>query len=201
MMLDPEKTYVCGIDAARMGQDSSVIVVIELGDADKKISHRIVFIKEIKKNTMDALYEYVLWLHGKFNFQSIWVDSSGLGAGLSDFLIKELNSTKHQKFQKPGYNFKYRKTDIVKGVTFTLKSKMDMYSHLKILMERGMLKIPNHKKLIWEMSSFEYELTTGGQMKLHHPDTQGAHDDLCDALALAAQGTRQDTPGGVVWLS
>jgi hypothetical protein len=76
---------------------------------------------------------------------------------------------------------------------------MDMFSHLKMLMERGMLKIPADERLKWQLLSFEYELTPTGQMKLHHPDTQGAKDDYCDALALCAQGTREER-GGIAWL-
>jgi len=199
MEVKKDARYVAGLDCARAGQDSSVIIVLELGDDQKKIPHRVVFLKEIRKNTMDALYDYVLWLHGKFNFQSIYVDSTGLGAGLADFLIREINSMKQQKFVRPGYNFKYRKSDVVRGVTFTIKTKMDMFSHLKILMEQGMIKIPPDERLKWQLTSFEFELTSSGQMKLHHPDTQGARDDYVDALVLAAQGTREQR-GAIVWL-
>lgn len=200
MKPNPEKRYVAGIDAARSGEDSSVVIVIELGDSEKKIPHKVVFIKEIKKNTIDVLYEYVLWLHSKFNFQSIYVDSTGLGSGLADFLIKELNSPKYQKFKRPGYNFKYRATDIVKAITFTIRTKADIFSHMRILMERGMLQFPNNKKLLWQLRSFQYEMTDAGQIKLHHPDLHGARDDYVDALALACQGTRDEGGSCFVWV-
>jgi hypothetical protein len=58
-----------------------------------------------------------------------------------------------------------------------------MYSNLKILMEAGKLKIPNHKKLILQLLDLRYEATSSGQLKIHH--SERGHDDLTDGLALA----------------
>jgi uridine phosphorylase len=84
------RQYILGADLARMGQDSSVFIIIEQGDP-----HRVIFIKELKKNTMDQAIDYIKYLHGKYRFKKIVCDSTGLGAGVVDVLAKEFLSLIH----------------------------------------------------------------------------------------------------------
>ena len=67
-------------------------------------------------------------------------------------------------------------------MTFTLKSKKDMYSNLTKMLETGKLKLPVHKKLLDELFDLRYELTGTGEVKIHH--AEGGKDDYPDALAL-----------------
>jgi len=87
------------------------------------------------------------------------------------------------------YNIKYEQADIIVGLTFTLNTKQDIFSNLKLLMEQGQLIFPSHKKLIFELKDFRYEISASGNLKLHHSD--GGHDDFVDALACAAHGLKQ----------
>jgi phage FluMu gp28-like protein len=176
--------YILGADLARMGQDSSCYIIIEKGDP-----HKVVFIKEVPKNTMDQAIDYILFLHAKFKFSKIICDSTGLGAGVVDVLSKKLNS--YKQASQHNYNQKISSSDVVVGLNFTIKSKEDIFSNLKVLMEQGKLKYPDHKKLIYQLRDFRYETTPSGHLKLHH--SEGGHDDLVDALACAAHGLR--TPG------
>jgi len=48
-------TYILGADLARMGQDSSCYVIIKEGEP-----HKVVFVKEVMKNTMDEAIDYIL---------------------------------------------------------------------------------------------------------------------------------------------
>ena len=50
-------------------------------------------------------------------------------------------------------------------------------------MEAGKLKLPNHKKLIYELLDLKYEISSSGNMKIHH--SERGHDDYADSLALA----------------
>jgi len=178
------KTYILGVDFARMGEDQSSFIIIEEGEP-----HKVVFIKEIAKNTMDQAIDYVMYLHNKFQFKKIICDQTGLGAGAVDVLAKQLNASKTQK--EASYKDQYKTHDIVIGLTFTTASKQDIFSNLKVLMEQGKLKIPNYKKLIFQLKDFRYEITASGNLKLHH--SEGGHDDLVDALACAAHGLRART--------
>jgi len=118
-----------------------------------------------------------------------YCDSTGLGAGVVDVLAKKLNIPK--TLGEQNYNQKYASNDIIIGLTFTISVKEDIFSNLKLLMEQGKLRIPNHKKLIYQLKDFRYETTPSGHIKLHHSD--GGHDDLVDALACAAHGLRGNT--------
>ena len=177
-------SYVLGCDLARMGEDASSYIIIEEGEP-----HKVVFIKEVPKNTMDQAIDYILYLHSKFKFRKIVCDQTGLGAGVVDVLAKKLNAP--STLAQQNYNQKYATHDIVIGLTFTVKSKQDVFSNLKLLMEQGKIKIPDHKKLIWQLKDFRYELTPSGNIKLHHSD--GGHDDLVDALGCAAHALRAKT--------
>ncbi len=178
-------TYILGADLARMGEDTSSYIIIEQSEDEDK-PHKVVFIKEVPKNTMDEAIDYILFLHNKFKFSKIICDQTGLGAGVVDVLAKKLNIS--HSISPTNYNQKLINHDIVIGLTFTVKSKQDIFSNLKLLMEQGKLKIPDHKKLIFQLMDFRYETTPSGNIKLHHSD--GGHDDLVDALACAAHGLR-----------
>ena len=156
-------------------------MIIEEGEP-----HRVVFCKEVPKNTMDQAIDYVQFLHQKFRFKKIICDQTGLGAGVVDVLAKKFNPPKSMR--QNTYNQTYGTSDIVVGLTFTIKNKEDIFSNLKVLMEQGKIKIPNHKKLIYQLKDFRYETTPSGHLKLHH--SEGGRDDYCDALACAAHGLR-----------
>lgn len=179
------KQYYLGGDIARLGSDSTVLVIIEKGDVNQK--NKVVNIIEIKKCTLDIAIEKILELHNTFKFKKIFIDETGLGAGVTDVLARKLNpsySSNNIMQQTKTYN----STDIVIGVTFTIKTKMDIYSNLKILMEQRKLIYPDNRKLIYQLQDFKYEQTDSGNVKLHH--SSGGYDDYCDAMALAVQGLK-----------
>ena len=181
-IIDSGKQYILGADLARMGQDSSVFIIIEQSKVNK-----VIYLKELKKNTMDEAIDYIKFLHQKFKFKKIICDQTELGAGVVDVLAKDLNTPK-SKTPMTNYNQQYSAADIVVGLTFTLKNKEDIFSNLKLNMEQGNLIFPQHKRLIFELKDFRYEVTASGHLKLHH--SEGGHDDFVDALACAAHGLR-----------
>jgi len=174
--IHPRAEYVLGVDFARMGEDETVFVIIERMPGDDVLY--VVYVKETKHQLLTDAIGRVVYLHNRIKavnyegFKKIYLDETGLGAGPTDTLKEQL-----------GW--------IVEGVTFTLKSKQDMYSNLKMLMETGKLKLPNHKKLLFQLSDLRYELSSRGDMKIHH--SERGHDDFADALALAAWYFRKGT--------
>jgi hypothetical protein len=46
------------------------------------------------------------------------------------------------------------------------------------------------KKLYYELSDLRYEITSGGNTKIHH--SEGGHDDYPDALALCCWACKED---------
>ena len=158
----PKGKYYLGVDFARMGQDSSCFIVVEDAWNDDVI--RVVYIEETKHKLLTDAIGRVILLNHKFKFSKIYLDTTGLGAGPGDVLAEKLGGK-------------------VEQITFTSKSKQDIYSNLKVLMDKGKLKLPNNKKLLYELMDLRYEITSSGNMKIHH--SERGHDDYCDALALA----------------
>jgi phage FluMu gp28-like protein len=141
--------------------------VIEENWIDKQLY--VVYLEETKhKLTTDAVGR-IQAMHAKFKFKKINLDETGLGAGPTDIVKEKLGT-------------------ICEGITFTIQKKEDLYSNLKILMESGKLKIPNNKKLIYQLQDLRYELTSIGNVKIHH--SERGHDDYPTALALAVYDFR-----------
>jgi hypothetical protein len=154
--------YYLGVDFARMGQDSSVFCIIRKDLSNGEFS--ICYLEETKHKLLTDAIGRVRILNERFDFQRIVLDETGLGAGPTDVLREQI-----------GYK--------IEPLTFTVKSKQDIYSNLKLWMEKGRLKIPSHKKLIYQLSDLRYEIMSSGQFKIHH--SERGHDDYSDALALA----------------
>jgi len=104
-------------------------------------------------------------LDGKYDFEKVYLDETGAGEGPTDWLKESLSEER------------------VEGIKFTIKSKQDMYSNLRKMMEQGRIKFPNHKKLIYQLMDLRYETQSSGDLKIHH--SERGHDDYPDALALA----------------
>lgn len=160
-------SYGMGVDFARMGQDESIFIPILNMGGGLKINDII----ETKHKLLTDSIGRIINLDNDYNFTKILTDETGLGSGPTDVL--------REKF---GYK--------VEGMHFTVRSKMDMYSNLKKLMSQGLLKIPNHKKLIFQLLDLRYETMSNGDLKLHHSDK--GHDDYPDALALACWACKDE---------
>lgn len=174
------KNYYLGADIARMGQDSTCLMILRRDD-DK---NRIVKIVDIPKATLDYIIQLIIELHQRFRFEKMFIDETGLGAGVRDVLARQYNiyrsrnpATQHRDFSI---------SDTVIGIKFTIQSKIDIFSKLKVMMEQDRIAYPKNEKLIAQLRDFRYETTVGGNVKLHH--SEYGHDDYVDALALAAQG-------------
>lgn len=161
---EPYAQQFLGVDFARMGQDSCLFI---RGRKDDD-TLRIVEIIETRKKALTEAVGRIRMMDEKYHFAKIYLDETGMGAGPTDFLKEQ--------------------GQLIEPITFTIKSKLDIYSNLKALMEKGKIKIPNDKKLMYQLLDFRYELTSTGQMKLHH--SARGNDDYCDALALVALSNR-----------
>lgn len=164
--------YAMGNDIAGEGEDESVFISVLY----QGVNIRVVDISNYEKNKPREVVGKGMELYHKYKFDKMCLDKTGMGEGPADWLKEEL--------EKIGAN-----GSIVEGVRFTIQVKQDMYSNLKKLMNQGRLKFPNHRKLIYQLMDFRYEMTSSGEMKLHHAENK--HDDYCDALALACWACRE----------
>lgn len=168
-----KSTYTLGIDIARRGVDQTAFVILEKPFTSDK--YFVIFIQAVNFPNLTQTIGRVLNLHASFNFKKIYVDNTGLGAGVGDVLKEKLGG------------------GIIEEVTFTRKSKPEMFYNLKLLMQQGKLKIPDYiqgnidiaKKLYFQFLSIQQEFTGDSDIpRIYHRDNE--HDDIICALALAA---------------
>jgi len=148
-----------GVDPARHGEDRSVFISID-GNGN---------VFSIESETDSAITESigrVMYLHDQFNYRKICIDETSLGGGVVDVLKADMTGR------------------VVEGVTFSSKSKPDMYNTLKANLEQGEISLPDHNELRKELLDLEFEFTASKRMKIVPPD--GGHDDFADSLALAS---------------
>lgn len=165
--------YYLGVDCARYGLDSTVYITIA---EDSFGMLRVVNMIETSKKPITDIVNRVQALQRVFNYRGIYIDATGLGAGAADMLKEKGVPLRNM----PMSTNQERKGE---GIQFTLQNKEKLYKNLKLLMEKGRIFFPNHKKLIHQLSELQVDYTDAGHLKLHHPER--GHDDFPDALALA----------------
>lgn len=176
------KQYYIGADIARLGQDSTCIIIIEVENGAGKV----VQIVDIPKAKLDIVIERIRQLVTYYNPKRVFVDETGLGAGVSDILSRDYNMPKLQQGkQVSAFPHMVNYGDKIVGVKFSIQSKLDMYSNLQVLMNSSKIRYPAHPKLIAQLRDFRYEVTENQNVKLHH--SERGFDDYCDALALACK--------------
>ncbi len=82
----------------------------------------------------------------------------------------------------------------VEGIKFTVQTKEDMMTSLKIAMEQNRLAIPYHRRLCQQLNEQQYTYAKNGHLMFSHP--QNSHDDMTWALALAVSRSMQAPSSG-----
>ena len=154
--------YYLGVDFARLGEDSSVFTIVQRTIETGKCE--VLEIIETKGKRLTDAVGRIKMLDEKYHFKKVILDETGMGSGPTDFLLEDFAGR-------------------IEPVTFTVKSKMDIYSNLKVIMEKGLLKYAENKKLIYQLRDLRYEAMSSGQLKIHH--SERGHDDYTDSIALA----------------
>lgn len=170
--------FVLGADWARVeGGDRTVLTVVGVG-ADGR--GRVLWLKSFEGTSYVDQAAYVGWLHGLWRFRRIYSDASA--HAVNDLLRS--------------------KSLPVTPVPFSAPSKVELYSRLKAALEADRLVLPRHEALLRELSTFEYRISSGGNLLLHA--ITGGHDDYPDSLGLAARDLtkERESPGAariVLW--
>lgn len=163
-----------GVDVARGGHDRTVYTAV-----DEKGS--VFLIASEDTSTMPGVVGRIKSLDARHDFSGILIDENAVGGGVVDF------STEAPKLEGK-----------VEAVTFTTKTKQAMYQGLKKAFEAGEMQLPEHDRLIHELTSLQFDFTQHGKLRVHHPP--GGHDDFPDSLALANHGRNtHSTAGGRVY--
>jgi len=156
----PSSEYYGGTDFGKL-EDYSVIAVLQREGNLLKL----VYLYEFPIGTpYTNVIGHLVRANKKFNFRKMMIDQTGVG----EPVLEEL---KNQGFQG------------VEGLTFTAKTKEEMLTALKIVMEQKRLKMPYHRRLCQQINEQEYQYGKSGYLTFSHP--VGSHDDMLFALALA----------------
>ena len=173
------KDYFLGVDIARMGEDESTFEIIERMK-DGKLEQRENIVTTKTLTTMSTAE--ILRLNRKYDFKQIFIDAGGMGIGVLDQLLTEIETRRktiaidHEK-----HPLSYGKDhDSQKKVT-----KEDIFNNLLRLMERGDIKLLDDPEIYQSLQSVQYEYITDGkgQYKLK---IFGKYIHIADGLVRAA---------------
>ncbi len=169
-------SHFVGVDWGRR-IDASVVAVLERDDSADPPHLTLAHLKALDQTPYDRVMGYVAHVSEAFQARKVLADE---GAGLA-----QIDLLKTQGLP-------------VEGFGFTLASKVDLFSKLKVLLEQGRLTIPRgDRRLILELTNFRYAISPSGAMRLH-----GERDDLVDALGLAVtaawRGRYEPGPPGLL---
>ena len=169
-------TFYAGLDVGKQ-VDHSVLAVVQ----KTKGKRRLVYKHQFPLGTpYPDVIGHVARACQIFGFTSIYVDKTGVG----DAIVDEID-----EIGIPN----------VKGLVFTDRSKEEIFTYLKLLMEQKKLSIlPDDAELISQMNEQQYEYLQPKtarervHLKFWHPPRR--HDDQLFALALACYASKEEEP-------
>ena len=154
---NPLYMYHMGVDLAKY-QDFTVISVINLHTFEQVYLERFNQLDwNIQKARIEAIYH-------RFNRPTGFIDATGVG----DPIVEDLNAR--------GIN--------LEAFKFTEQSRKNLLNNLALKMEQRSVVLLDDDILKQELSYFQYELGTGGKLKVKAPDH--LHDDAVMGTALSA---------------
>ena len=156
-------SYYMGVDVARTGRDETVYTIVGLDESDH------VFVEEVDSESQSNIVNVAgrcKELADKYRVVTIFADETGLGGGLID-LGREQGLP-------------------MRGVTFTLQEKAEMYKNLRLLFENHRITMSQINKMVFQLSYLRREYTETGIMKIKSDE----HDDYPDSLALACKAAQ-----------
>ena len=146
----PEYEYVCGVDLARLGDDQSTFEIFERRNKNLLVQKESEITEKTKLNEST---NKIIELHKNWNFRGIYIDSGGIGVGVTDYLLQD-DRTRRITIE---INNATRISDFDGSRKRLLKE--DLYSNLVSLMEHGKIQLLNDDDVIESLKSVQYEYT------------------------------------------
>jgi phage FluMu gp28-like protein len=167
----PSGDYYAGVDFGKL-QDYSVLAVLRREGEILKI----VYVYQFPLETpYTQVIGHLVRANQKFAFRNVLVDQTGVGEPV-------LEEMRNQGLSN------------VEGVKFTVQTKEELLTSLKIAMEQNRLAIPYHRQLCQQINEQQYAYSKSGHLQFSHPEN--SHDDMLWALALAVATSMQAPPPG-----
>jgi phage FluMu gp28-like protein len=162
----PTGDCYAGVDFGKL-QDYSVITVLRReGDILK-----LVYLYQFPLETpYTQVIGHLVRAHQKLKFRKVFVDQTGVGEPV-------LEEIRNQGLIN------------VEGLKFTVQTKEELLSNLKIAMEQNRLAIPYHRQLCTQINEQQYAYSKSGHLQFSHPTN--SHDDMLWSLALSCIATKE----------
>ena len=164
--------YFLGVDFAGYGGDENAFVTLSNG---KKVS----FVSQYETSEKVSAWETVntiIRLNEQLNYKKIGVDDGGLGTPILDFLLE------HNKLRRKVIGLNNAKRNIDKDGKVKTLMKNDMYGNLKMMMEQGLIKIPDSEDIIRSLLSIQIEINEETKKEIIF----GKYSHITEALIRAA---------------
>lgn len=149
-----------GIDVGRINDRTEIITVVKVND-QLFIKNRI----SLQNTPFDEQYQIIKNEIDRQKPISIYGDSTGLGRQL----MEQLSSTDSR----------------VVGMSITNANKNDMFTNMKMLMEKGMLRFEADETLIRQLHSIRRSLTASNNVKFEGSRDTSGHYDAVVALGMS----------------
>ena len=181
--------YYLGVDVARYGRDETAFVVVESSGFGVDERLRVVLVEVSRCASVVDTVGRCLALDGRFGFRRLFIDDTGVGGGVTDFLQERLgrkvvglnNASKRveTRDERDEDGFKDKKRGILKE---------DLYSNVLVLLERGRLELLDDSKLLRSLTSIQYEY---GSEKGNSLMIYGSYSHISEALVRACWCVRE----------
>lgn len=171
------KEVIIGVDVARMGEDETVIMVVE----DDGINYRVVHYEAQHGQPTTWTAREALNLALEYGAKAINVDDTGVGGGVTDLLNEEI-SEKGLNIHVNPVIFGANPTD---DPHLYANLKAQLYFKLRDIMNPetpGAISIPPEPKLIRDLSAIRIGYTSRAKLKIIDPPKS---PDYSDALVIA----------------
>ena len=164
-------TYL-GVDVAAHGNDETVLFSLaRQGDSLLQFDMEIT-----RKTRITDTIRAILHANGRYDYKKIYIDSGGLGVGVSDPLL-EHEDTRRKVVE---INNASRSIDFDTNQRKRLL-KEDLYANLLRLFEQQKIKLFKDPEIYQSLRSVQYENLSGGGIKLF-----GDYTHITEALIRAA---------------
>jgi phage FluMu gp28-like protein len=162
----PLGDFYAGVDFGKL-QDYSVITVLKREGEILKLVYLYQFPLE---TPYSQVIGQLVRANQKIKFRKVLVDQTGVG----EPVLEEIRN------QGLGN---------VEGLKFTVETKEELLTNLKITMEQNRLVIPYHRRLCQQINEQQYAYSKSGHLQFSHPIN--SHDDMLWSLALGAYAARE----------
>jgi len=181
---NPNRDLYLGIDVARMGEDESTFEILE-----KAENGHLIHIESIvtRKTLTTMSTRLVLKLDKKFNFKRIFIDDGGIGVGVFDQLLEDLQTRR----KVVAVNNLRRALDREENRKKKLL-KEDLYNNMLNLMEQGKITFLDDPEIYQSLKSVQYEYT-GGITEEKKLRIFGNYTHIAEGLIRAAWSVKDKT--------